>query len=173
MICGAYLAVMLGEGVSHFWPVQELVSNFPISPAVRLIPLDPAPNTKSTPMRNDHASAPVLQTGEAQRQFLEGLLTAVRALRNQNRNLIDQIAETNRDMMKMEFRLDTHSESFRPLPTSEDRGRGDISSTPDRIFPASFLRAQAPDTHWLNESLYPDGEIRMNRRKRPDVTQAI
>jgi len=44
------------------------------------------------------------------------------ALENQNRDLVDQIAETNRDMMKLEFRVDTHSESFRPLPTSEEHG---------------------------------------------------
>jgi hypothetical protein len=58
----------------------------------------------------------------ARKEFFEELLSEVRALRNENKNLIDQVAETNRDMMKMNFRLDTHSESFRPLPTSEERG---------------------------------------------------
>ena len=42
-------------------------------------------------------------------------------IQNQNRDLLGQIAETNRDIMKLEFRVDTHSESFRPLPVSEDR----------------------------------------------------
>jgi hypothetical protein len=31
------------------------------------------------------------------------------------------LAETNRDLMKLEFRVDTHSESFRPLPVTEDQ----------------------------------------------------
>lgn len=43
------------------------------------------------------------------------------SLQNQNRDLLDQLAETNRDLMKLQFRVDTHSESFRPLPVSEDR----------------------------------------------------
>jgi len=38
------------------------------------------------------------------------------SVENQNRDLLDQLAETNRDLMKLEFRIDTHSESFRPLP---------------------------------------------------------
>ena len=42
-------------------------------------------------------------------------------LQNQNHDLLDQLAETNRDLMKLEFRVDTHSESFRPMPVSEDR----------------------------------------------------
>lgn len=41
-------------------------------------------------------------------------------LQSQNRDLLDQLAETNRDIMKLEFRVDTHSESFRPLPVTED-----------------------------------------------------
>ena len=43
------------------------------------------------------------------------------ALQNQNRDLLDQVAETNRDVMKLEFRVDTHSESFRPMPVNEER----------------------------------------------------
>jgi hypothetical protein len=31
------------------------------------------------------------------------------------------MAETNRDLMKLEFRVDTHSESFRPMVVSEER----------------------------------------------------
>ena len=43
------------------------------------------------------------------------------SMETQNRDLLDQVAETNRDLMKLEFRVDTHSESFRPLPVSEDQ----------------------------------------------------
>ncbi len=43
------------------------------------------------------------------------------SMETQNRDLLDQLAETNRDLMKLEFRVDSHSESFRPLPVSEDQ----------------------------------------------------
>jgi citrate synthase len=56
-----------------------------------------------------------------QKQFFESLVSRMESLQNQNRDLLDQLAETNRDMMKLQFRVDTHSESFRPLPVSEDR----------------------------------------------------
>jgi hypothetical protein len=154
MICGTLLATMIGAGFSHFWSVQELVANFPTSPATRLVPHAPGSDTNQnlpdTPNRPDPAMSPVPANGDAQREFFEGLLAEVRALRNENRNLIDQVAETNRDMMKMEFRLDTHSESFRPLPAAEDRGRGDISSTPEDDFPG-VLPPRAQPVFPMNE----------------------
>jgi len=148
MICGTLLATMMGAGFSHFWSVQELVAQFPTTPAVRMSPLKPrsdAPPIKpNIPIRPDLAAAPMPLAADAQREFFEGMLAEVRALRNENRNLIDQVAETNRDMMKMEFRLDTHSESFRPLPTSEDKNRGDISSAPDDNFPGVLPPRASP-----------------------------
>ena len=38
-----------------------------------------------------------------------------------NESLRDQLAELNRDLMQLEFRVDTHSESFRPLPVNEEQ----------------------------------------------------
>jgi hypothetical protein len=48
-------------------------------------------------------------------------LSQIENLQNQNRDLIDQLAETNRELMKLEFRVDTHSSQFRPLPVTEER----------------------------------------------------
>jgi hypothetical protein len=149
-ICGIFLVLMTGAGLGHFLSVQELVSNFPAVPAMRVVPPEPAPKEVTAPIRNELAVAPVPQAGDAQKEFFEGLLSEVRALRNENRNLIDQVAETNRDMMQMGFRLDTHSASFRPLPTSEDRDRGDISSTPDDDFPG-VLPPRASPVYQLDE----------------------
>ena len=152
MICGTLLATMLGAGLSHFWSVQELVATFPSTPASVLEPGNPQgiskPKKAELPQRPELAAAQMPQTIDAQREFFEGLVAEVRALRNENRNLIDQVAETNRDMMKMEFRLDTHSESFRPLPTSEERS--DISSTPDDDFPG-VLPPRASPVYPLDE----------------------
>ena len=56
-------------------------------------------------------------------------------LQNQNRDLLDQLAETNRDLMKLEFRVDTHSESFRPMPVSEDRPFTSVDDEPGVLPP--------------------------------------
>lgn len=123
LICGTLLVAMMAAGLGHYWSVNEFVSRYPTSPATRLLPpqngdAEPRENSQGTTLAD--VSNPRENT--AQKEFFEELLAEVRALRNENKNLIDQVAETNRDMMKMEFRLDTHSESFRPLPTSEERG---------------------------------------------------
>jgi hypothetical protein len=154
MICGTLLAAMLGAGFCHFWSVQDIVSNFPTTPAVRSLPayLRESPTPQDPPaavLPPDMASAPTPQPGDSQKEFFEGLLAEVRALRNENRNLIDQVGETNRDMMKMQFRLDTHSASFRPLPTSEERDdtsnyRGDIPSGVDEDFPGVLPPRASP-----------------------------
>ena len=93
LICGTALAAMSAAGVSHWWSVREFISAIKSSP-----PVD-----------------------SAQKQFFEALIAKMEKLQNQNRDLLDQVAETNRDMMKLEFRVDTHSASFRPMPVSEDR----------------------------------------------------
>ena len=56
-------------------------------------------------------------------------------LQNQNQDLLDQMAETNRDVMKLEFRVDTHSESFRPMPVSEERLDTSFDSGPGVLPP--------------------------------------
>lgn len=53
----------------------------------------------------------------------------------QNRDLLDQLAETNRDMMKLEFRVDSHSESFRPLPLVEETPFSRIDQSPGVLPP--------------------------------------
>lgn len=56
------------------------------------------------------------------------------ALRTQTRALRDQLAESNRDISELQFRVDTHSESFRPLRApSSFPGGGDFSDLQFRI----------------------------------------
>lgn len=125
IICGTLIVGMMGAGLSHFWSVRDLASHFPTMPTARLLPAhpheSPIPANPVLSIRPAVAAVSTPQKSDSQKEFFEGLLSEVRALRNENRNLVDQVAETNRDMMKMEFRLDTHSASFRPLPTSEER----------------------------------------------------
>ena len=46
---------------------------------------------------------------------LQGLKSANHELRDINVDLQEQLRETNRDLNELQFRVDTHSESFRPL----------------------------------------------------------
>jgi hypothetical protein len=141
-ICGTLLVAMAAAGFGHYWSVREFVSRYPTAPASRIVPAisgEPAALEKMPASPLAESSGP--GENNARREFFEELLAEVRALRNENKNLIDQVAETNRDMMKMEFRLDTHSESFRPLPTSEEREDtsnyiGDIPSGFDGDLPS-------------------------------------
>lgn len=116
---------MMAAGISHFWTVREVLSRYPSASALRI---DPSPSDRKTadpseqltPPSRETSPAPLAARGsEEEREFYAALLSEMKALRNENKNLIDQIGETNRDMMKMEFRMDTYSESFRPLPVQE------------------------------------------------------
>lgn len=80
-----------------------------------------------TPPSEPLASQQPVALDPSQKNFYEAMVEKMKTLEsyhksieNQNRDLVDQMAETNRDMMKLEFRVDTHSESFRPMPVSED-----------------------------------------------------
>ncbi len=129
VLCGAVLAVMSAAGVSHWWSVKVIVSavdaGLPISQPARILP-KPAvrPPSKPTAAANLVAQAPKdapPATDASQKQFYEALISKMEGLQNQNRDLLNQVAETNRDMMNLNFRVDTFSDSFRPMPVSEDR----------------------------------------------------
>lgn len=131
MICGLSLAAMSAAGLSHWWSVRQFVSaitgGIPVSLPLRSVaqPSGLAPTATAPPApilaRASGVSAPVATSEDAQKKFYEALYKNFESLQNQNRDLRDQIAETNRDVMQLGFRVDTHSESFRPMPVSEDR----------------------------------------------------
>lgn len=150
LICGTLLVAMMAAGFGHFWSVREFVSRFPTAPATRLVPTE----TEEPTAPNQVTASPLAEVSDthdntARKEFFEELLSEVRALRNENRNLIDQVAETNRDMMKMEFRLDTHSDSFRPLPTSEERN--DTSSFGNDVDLPGVLPPRASPVYMLED----------------------
>jgi hypothetical protein len=105
--------------------VAAVDSGIPVSiPAVT--PAAPAPSPKpekSAPPASKPATLAAKPAAPSanQKDFYESLIRRIENLQDQNRDLLDQMAETNRDLMKLEFRVDTHSEQFRPLPVSEDR----------------------------------------------------
>jgi len=119
ILCGAAVACMSAAGLSHWWSVRQFIavvdSGLPIAIS------KPSPISSPAPPSVAMAESPRSDSPPAQKEFYEALLTEMKKLRTENRDLLDQMAETNRDVMKLEFRVDTHSESFRPLPVSEER----------------------------------------------------
>lgn len=128
ILCAAIIATLAAAGAGHWWSVRQFVIAFQNG-----IPLPSAPADHPT-SRQAHARPPASQAtplpkraakekaapDSAQKEFYEQLLSQMQGLQNQNRDLLDQLAETNRDIMKLEFRVDTHSESFRPMPVTEE-----------------------------------------------------
>lgn len=126
ILCSLLLAAMVAAGISHHWSIQTYLVK--------------QPNTQTiTPVNSDRPSetlpeasaeqAPVVaastkqepQSTPSKDEFFNTLLVELRNLKNENRDLRTQMGETNRDVMKLAFRVDTHSESFRPLPEAEER----------------------------------------------------
>lgn len=119
--CSLALASMSAAVVSHWWSVEMFAASVGNLP--RTQPNSPAPPPTSRPLVAPPAATaslpPAAQPSPAQKEFFEAMLDEMKLIRKENTALRDQMAETNRDMMKLEFRVDTHSASFRPLPTTE------------------------------------------------------
>ena len=131
VICGVTLAAMSAAGLSHWWSVRQFAaavnSGLPIinAPTPEVKP-QPAAQPAKAPEKSANLLAgtpakPARIPDTHQKDFYEALISKMNSLQTQNQDLLDQLAETNRDVMKLEFRVDTHSESFRPLPVPEDR----------------------------------------------------
>lgn len=129
MICGIALAAMSAAGFSHWWSVKSFVAvvdaglPIPASVSPSAEPAETPAARPAAPTLATHTpkAAPTAPDEATQRKFYEALIAKMESIQNQNRDLLDQVAETNRDVMKLEFRVDTHSESFRPMPVNEER----------------------------------------------------
>ena len=130
MICGLALAAMSAAGFSHWWSLEQFANAIQTGlPAAS--PAKPAGLTLLAQAPQHPAPA----TDASQKKFFEALVSKMEKLQNQNQDLLDQMAETNRDVMKLEFRVDTHSESFRPMPVSEERLDTSFDSGPGVLPP--------------------------------------
>lgn len=138
MICGVTLAAVSAASFGHWWTVREFVTaahhGLPMLAVPQPHPELPKAKTPETPpsistmlaVNSSKNSEPEVPS-QAQKEFFESLVKEVKTLHGENLKLVDQMAETNRSIMQLEFRVDTHSESFRPLPISEEGS--DISSS--------------------------------------------
>ncbi|MEI7910389.1 MAG: hypothetical protein WCK77_12190 [Verrucomicrobiota bacterium] len=153
MSCSLALATLSGAVVSHWWSNREFAgilahsplpaaAHAPATPFSAIAALAPAtPATQPVPLANPRAVASqpapastASTPSAAQKEFFESLLDEMKQLKKTNLALRDQMAETNRDLMQLEFRVDTQSASFRPLPVSEDLSSLDTSSLDSAIF---------------------------------------
>lgn len=130
ILCGTALAAMCTAGISHWWSVRQFITLVDSGLPVTITPA--AALTKPAAAPAKPAQKPIEKTAQpvaakthkpeaGQKEFYEALITKIESLQHQNRDLLDQMAETNRELMKLEFRVDTHSEQFRPLPITEER----------------------------------------------------
>lgn len=140
IICGTALAAISAAGVSHWWSVAQFVASVEAGLPVAS-PEKPVEIPKTKPAEPvlvkipKTAVATSTEPDATQKNFYEALIKKMENLQNQNRDLLDQVAETNRDVMKLEFRVDTHSESFRPMPVSEDRNDTSFDDSPGVLPP--------------------------------------
>lgn len=129
-ICCLALTAVTTAGLSHWWSVRQLtvsiqegvlVATTPRAAPQPALAAPPAAPIQPPAAIASHPAPQAAAPNAEQKKFYEALITKMDSLQTQNRDLLDQLAETNRDLMKLEFRVDTHSESFRPLPVSEER----------------------------------------------------
>ena len=130
ILCGAAMVAMFTAGACHWWSVRQFVAAVhagvpALSPPPSATPSISPARPQTTPPRllaqAPMASEAAPSTDASQKKFYEALIAKMEGLQNQNRDLLNQVAETNRDMMNLNFRVDTFSDSFRPMPMSEDR----------------------------------------------------
>lgn len=137
IFCSVVLVSLAAAGASHWWSVRQLVAGSASPARENAAPAPPAPQPVAAPavkpvgevtMAPQAAPArvePPPTTSEIALQKMLELnqktLEEVKRLSKENKDLKDQMAETNRDLINLQFRVDTHSESFRPLPTAETR----------------------------------------------------
>lgn len=126
LICGIALAAISAAGFSHWWSIHTVAAAFQSGIKVpgELSPVKKV-NTalqiaSQPPAQQPKTSVAAAELDATEKKFFEALVQKMSSIENQNRDLVDQLAETNRDVIQLGFRVDTHSESFRPLLINEE-----------------------------------------------------
>lgn len=121
--CSVLLVAMSLVVAQHWFSIRNIsqfqIGSHPVNE--RPTPVMEIPKANPVAAPRPVAAAKPVTPSHAQEAFYTSLLKQVESLQNQNQDLLDQLAETNRELMKLEFRVDTHSSQFRPLPMTEER----------------------------------------------------
>lgn len=122
--CATALALMTAAVGSHWWSVRGFVAAVDQHPlaiasnAPAAIPAAVAAAPAQKPAVPRQPSAP--SAPDSQHEFFTSLLAEMKQLKQDNSSLRNQVAETNRDLINLQFRVDTHSSEFRPLRVEEN-----------------------------------------------------
>ena len=158
---GAALSLMGGAVTVHYVHVQEVSSAFGEEAqghdGLELVSLESereiSSNASSAPMQVAVAK-PQPSEKEVTLELLQSMVDQIEslsrennALREEHSVLAEQVAEANRDLSQLQFRVDTHSESFRPLRVSDSTLREYRSDHPV-LPPKNWNTAQAADGGW-------------------------
>lgn len=131
-ICLTALTLMTGAIISHWMGIDERIELArmragqpviaPLAPPAGPAALEFTATTHRVAQRQAPSRPAVTgrEDSAALGQRLVAALEGFEQLQRENRNLRDQVAETNRDLMELQFRVDTHSESFRPLRSTQE-----------------------------------------------------
>lgn len=130
--CGVVLTAISAAGISHWFSVREMVRAYSAKAPSVVVPIEIAPSpppvvaqpppvvaTPPAPAPKPEPVAAPAPTNSSE-EFFRSLVQEFKDLKNENRNLQDQLEETNRDLMNLQFRVDTHSTQFRPLPMKNE-----------------------------------------------------
>ncbi len=126
------LGVMMGITGTHFQQVNAIVRQAESTQDFVPLKASPAPGdtgpqphetlaTKEVQAVSLAASGDVGMDGGVRR--MDPLLEILAEMRGEQKRMRQQLAETNRDLAEANFRLDTHSDSFKPMTTDVERAR--------------------------------------------------
>lgn len=145
ILSGIALAIMAGAAASHYQSVDNMVAFAGMTRANGMPSMSTGParlvssqqdarsiveklkrqndSLEQTLAENEAALSTIPQQAGLPRitgsdSDMQRLLSE---LVTQNRYLRDQISETNRDLMTLQFQVDSHSTQFRPLNLAEDQ----------------------------------------------------
>jgi hypothetical protein len=133
------LAMMAGGAGVHWWKVRGMESTT-ASPQWLSLSLekpggDPVMTASSGPGTRVPGEGPDPSRTELNSivSTMEEMVSVLKDLRTENDDLRDQVKEINRDLNEAELRLDSHSESFRPLKASS--GMRELISSEHPLLP--------------------------------------
>jgi hypothetical protein len=141
---------------SHWWSVRGFIAAVdenplaiaanaaqpgPVPPPSAPVPTAPAPTPKAiTPQP---AATPKIP--DSQQEFFASLLAEMKNIKRENSSLRNQVAETNRDLINLQFRVDTHSSQFRPLRVEEEIDEPEILTDPPILDDSPGVLPPHPD----------------------------
>lgn len=144
ILSGIALAVMAGAAASHYHSVDNMLAFAGMTRANGMPSISTGParlvgnqrdaqsiveelkrqnnSLEQTLAKNEDALSGIPQNAalpeiSGSDNDMQRLLTE---LVTQNRYLLNQVSETNRDMMTLQFQVDSHSTQFRPLKQAEE-----------------------------------------------------